>query len=417
MSVFRTLLAALALLPVTAAAGEPPMPADLPPAAAVQRALDAHPQVRAAQARLRVAQAEHERLKAGGHEYELGLASQRRDTRGGPDYTEWSASLSRGLRLPGKADLDRRIGQQGVLEAEERVGDARHEAARQLLELWYAARQAALEAGLWRQQAALLADQKRIVETRLKRGDAARLDLLQAEAALAQAQSQSAAAGAREQAARAELSARFPELPAPADSAAEPVAPEGDPALWLARTLDHNHELLAAQRAMEQAQLLARRAAAERRPDPTLGLHLASEQSGDERIVGVSLSLPLPGGARRAEAQVGLARAQALAELEADTRRRLTAEAAVNWQRAAAGVDSWRRLEAAAQAIQRHADLARRAHELGEVGLSEALLARRAALDAQLAAGQARLAANAAGARLLLDAHRLWPLDGEAHHH
>jgi outer membrane protein TolC len=417
MSTFRILFAALALVGGTAAAGEPPIPADLPPAEAVELALDAHPQVRAAQARLRAAQAEHERLKAGAYEYELGLASQRRDSRGGPDYTEWSAYLSRGLRLPGKADLDRRIGQQGVLEAEERVGDARHEAARQLLDLWYAARQTALEAGLWRQQATLLTDQKRIVETRLKRGDAARLDLLQAEAALAQALSQSAAAGAREQAARAELAARFPELPVPDDNAAQPVAPEGDPALWVARTLDHNHELLAAQRALEQARLLARRAAAERRPDPTLGLHLASEQGGDERIVGVSLSLPLPGGARQAEAQAGLARAQALAELEADTRRRLTAEAAVNWQRSAAGVDSWRRLEEATQAVGRHADLARRAHELGEVGLSEALLARRAALEAQLAAGQARLAANAAGARLLLDAHRLWPPGGAGHYH
>lgn len=183
------------------------------------------------------------------------------------------------------------------------------------------------------------------------------------------------------------------------------------------RTLDHNHELLATQRTLEQSLLVARRAAAKRRPDPTLGLHLASEHGGDERIVGVSLSVLLPGGVRQAKAQARLAQAQSMAELETDTRRRPSAEAAANWQRAAAGVDGWRRLEEAAQAVGRHADLARRAHELGEVGLSEALLARRTALEAGLAAGQARLAANAAAARLLLAAHRLWPpAAGDQHH-
>jgi len=45
------------------------------------------------------------------------------------------------------------------------------------------------------------------------------------------------------------------------------------------------------------------------------------------------------------------------------------------------------------------------------------LLAQRAALEAQLAAGQARLSANEALARLLLDAHQLWPLGEQDDHH
>jgi outer membrane protein TolC len=125
----------------------------------------------------------------------------------------------------------------------------------------------------------------------------------------------------------------------------------------------------------------------------------------------------LPGESRRAQARIQLAQAEAMAEMEAATRRRLAAESAANWQRVASGLESWQRLEEAAQAVTRHADLARRASELGELGLSETLMARRSALEAQLAAGQARLAANEATARLLLDAHLLWPLSEDHDDH
>ena len=218
-------LLTLLCLSVPAFATETPLPADLPPAALVEQALAAHPAVRAAQAELRGAEAERVRLKAGDYEYTVNLATQRRAISGGPDHMEWSAGIERGLRLSGKAALDDQIGEQGVLEAGERVGDARHEAARQLLGLWYGARQAALEAGLWRQQIGLLEDQKRIVETRVKRGDAARLDTLQAEAALAQARSQAVAAESREKSALVELAARFPELPRPGEADSPPVQP------------------------------------------------------------------------------------------------------------------------------------------------------------------------------------------------
>ena len=409
----------LAWVPLSSAAetGQMAPPADLPPLAAVEQALTANPMVRAAQAEMRGAQAEHSVLKAGEHEYGVSLSTQRRSVSGGPDYTEWGLGIERGLRLPGKARLDDQIGAQGVMAAEERIGDARHESARQLLGLWYAARQAGLEASLWRKQADLFKAQKRIVETRVKGGDAARLDLLQADAAQAQALSQAAAATSREKAALAELKARYPELPVPDDNVVRPVAPEGDQAAWLEHTLEHNHELLMAQRALEKARLQTRRAEANRMPDPTLGLHMANEQGGNDKIIGVSVRIPLAGEARRSQARVHLAQSEALAEMEAATRRRLAGESATNWERASAGVESWQRLDEAAQAMSRHADLARRAMELGELGLSETLLAQRNALEAQLAAGQARLAANEAVARLMLDAHRLWPLGSDEDHH
>lgn len=419
MTPVKVLLLVLCLTSGAAVAAETAKvaaPADLPPTAAVLQSLASLPVVRAAQAEMRAARAEHRQLKAGEYEYTLGLSGQRRQVSAGPNSNEWQTSLERGLRLPGKARLDDRIGEQMVQEAEERVGDARHEAARQLLALWYAALQARSEAGLWHKQADILTEEQRIVQIRVKRGDAARLDSLQADAAVAQASSQARQAEARAQAALAELRQRFPEVPLGIPAEAPPVMPSGDEADWIARTLAHNHELLATQKAAERARLLTQRAERDRIPDPVIGLHYGSEQSGDERIFGVSLTIPLSGKGRLAKADRHLAQAQAMSEMEAGVLRRLSAEAAANWQKASAGVESHRRQQAAAAAMARHADLARRAHELGELGLSDTLLARRNAIDVQLAAAQTRLAANEAIARLLLDAHQLWAVNESDHH-
>ncbi|MFZ5483401.1 MAG: TolC family protein [Pseudomonadota bacterium] len=390
-------------------------PADLPPADAVARALAAQPSVRAAQAEVRVAEAAHVRLRAGEHEYAVNLSAQRRQVDAGRDVNEWSLGVERPWRLPGKADLDDRIGATGVDAARERAADARHEAARQLLEHWYDVRRADLTTVLWQRQVEGLRTARRAVETRAKRGDAAHLEVLQAEAALAEAEAASTASEAHAQAARRRLAARFPELPEPAPAEATPSAPEDPVAVWLGRVVDAHHELRAAARELDHARLMAERAESERRPDPSLGLFLASEQGGDERVLGLTVSLPLPGPARAAQARGQAAVAEARAEMLAATQRRVAAELEAVWHEAASGVARWQRQADAAHAVVRQAELATRAHALGEYGLTETLLARRAALDATLAAEHARLDANQALARLWLDGHRLWPLDGESH--
>jgi outer membrane protein TolC len=189
--------------------------------------------------------------------------------------------------------------------------------------------------------------------------------------------------------------------------------PAGGVEDWIEHTLEHNHELLAIQRALEKGRLMLRRAEADYTPDPTLGMFYANESDGDEKVLGVSVTLPLSGKARHASAEMQRAEVEVLAEEEAATIRRLRAEAAANWQRAHAAVESHAQLKAASAAVAEHADLARRAYELGELGLSESLLARRSAIESRLATEQARLAANEAVARLLLDAHQLWPLAGD----
>ena len=73
--------------------------------------------------------------------------------------------------------------------------------------------------------------------------------------------------------------------------------------------------------------------------------------------------------------------------------------------------ESWQQLRRAADGMRQHAELTTRAYQLGETGLSEVLVARRMALESELSALMAQLDAQESRYRLLLDAHRLWPLD------
>jgi len=73
-------------------------------------------------------------------------------------------------------------------------------------------------------------------------------------------------------------------------------------------------------------------------------------------------------------------------------------------------------LQRAQAQIARSAVLQSRAYALGESPLADLLLARRNALEAQLAADGAVLDEMQSHAKLLLDAHQLWQAPG-AHGH
>src|SRR5690606_32988074 len=93
-------------------------------------------EVLAAQARADVARAQSQALRVGSHEFEAVLTPQQRRTRHNGNYDEWEVQLSRGIRLPGKARLDREIGARTEAAALLRSQDAQHEAARELLMSW-----------------------------------------------------------------------------------------------------------------------------------------------------------------------------------------------------------------------------------------------------------------------------------------
>ena len=196
-----------------------------------------------------------------------------------------------------------------------------------------------------------------------------------------------------------------------------PLAPpqriDEDESVWRERILEHNHELLVARAEIAQAERVAERWRAERRPDPSVGVRYASERSGGEHVLGLTLSMPIPGAGRDAALSGALAQVRLRGEQAAAVERRVGGEARVVYRAALGAWESWQRADEAAQRLARHAELAARGYALGEGTLNDVLLARRAANEARLSAVGAQAQAQEARYRLSLDAHRLWPLDDE----
>lgn len=399
----------LALWPLAAHAGDTP---DLPPAEAVMRALEAHPAVRAAEAGIAVGEARRDAIAAGPHEFSLKLEGQRRrDLPGEARYRETAVGIERPFRLPGKAARDEALGAATAEEARHAHGEALHETARRLLKAWFDWRREAAAVADWRAQTDTLRAQHQAVGKRVALGDAARIEAQLAEAQLVQAEAQLAQARLREAQAADALRREFPGLPLPAQPPAAAEPPRLTPPLddWRTKMLEHNHELAVARAASRRQQIAAGRADDERIPDPALGLRLGRERDGQERLIGVQLSVPLPGAARGASARAAYGEAAIAAAQEAQTRIRVETEIGRTLSQAEAAFEHWQRLDAVAGRMEENARLLERAYRLGEGQFAELQIARRQAIEARLAATQARLDAGEAYYRVLLDAHELWP--------
>lgn len=386
---------------------------DLPPAALVEKALHTHPAVRAAGSGIAVEEANRDRLEAGPHEFNLSLGAQRRreepiDRRN----SDREVGLSRAFRLPGKAGIDSALGQAGLDQARHAHGDAMHETARLLLRSWFDWQREGAAAREWAAQVDILKGQAGAAEKRVAAGDAAKIESLLASAQLTQAEAQWAQARTRTQLAADEFARHFPSIPLPEKIDIPAPQPVAEPfPHWREGILEHNHELRVARTASLRQRMLAQRADADRLPDPTVGLRWSSEKDGQEKIVGLQLSIPLPGSARAATARAATAETGVAAAREAEVIARVEAEARRTYAQAQATQAHWERLDSVAGRMEENARLLDRAWRLGEGQLSDLLAARRLAIENRLAAAQARLDANEARYRLLLDTHRLWPME------
>ncbi len=389
---------------------------NLPPAEIVTQILLDHPNVQAANSQIRAEEANRTRLEAGHYEWNVRLGKQQR--RANPTnateerFSEWNAALERPVRLPGKAALDAELGARGVDLAAALRGDVLHEASRGLLRHWFAWLKENAAAEQWTAQVALLDRQAKAVQRRQQLGDAARLDTVQAEAALAQAEAQSAQAQVRYRTASEELRRRYPGLPLVAPGPiAEPLPVQGSEAEWVNKMMEHSHELMIARGETQRAQTLAERMRSDKLPDPSIGLNFLRERNGQENSVGAYVSLPLAGDGRRAAAESAVAQADSSARREAGVRQRINAEAASLYYSAEARLSIWQSSRHAAERLTHTAEMMARAYQLGEGSLNDLLFARRQANEAQLALRLAQLEALELRYRLLLDAHQLWDLD------
>lgn len=393
------------LLPAT-------LPAEpgLPDSAAVAAALDAHPAVIAAEARVTAAGAEAAALASGTHEFTLSAGYSQRSVDREGRYNEYDATLSRAFRLPGKAALDRDIGRFGMAAAQNRSEDARHQTALLLSDSWWDWVSAAAEARVDRQAAANYEAMLAAVRRRVALRDAAQLEADQAEAALGSARLAAELSSGREAVARARLTARFPglALPASAPELPAPELPKAGVAALGERIVGRSHEIAAAVAEEHRASAQADRVRRDRLADPSLGVRLFSERGGAERGAGLVLSLPLGGGHRRAladkaEAEAGVARA----ELQA-ARIAITEMATADVAEAQFRHEAWRRAREGLNAQVAALIKLRRGQAAGEIGLAEVLLGERQVHDAFRAEASARAEALRAITRLRIDSHELW---------
>ena len=396
------------------------IPPDLPSLVQIESALGNHLLVLNATSSLKMEHANQRKWNSGPYEFNLRAGTGQRKIVGtGQNLKEWNVALERPLRLFNKVGIDEDIGAASVARAGYALGDARHEAARALLQLWFAWQREQAQAVLWQRQVDILKQQAQMAEKRVKAGDAPRLELNQAQAAAAQASVSWHQAQLRAQLAGNDLTRQFPAIQLPEKlPPATPQAVEHDFSFWKSRVLEHNHELGMAQEQSRVQQLLAQRSRADQLPDPTVGVGYANEQGGNEKVTGVYLSVPLSFGQRSATAEGAAQQAAIAVNQEIFVKRRLEGDIYATHTQAVNSYNTWQQAHDAAQAIRSNAELVAKAYSLGESSLSDSLSARRFALESSMAENLAQLDANEARYRLLLDAHQLWTLDtGDDEHH
>jgi outer membrane protein TolC len=351
------------------------------------------PSARAAEADIDRARATADRIASGPYEIEVTASGGQRtidDPLASEDrYTEWSAGISRTIRLPEKARIDRNLARIETELAGSALDQVLYEERQQFAMLWSDWRRAELlteTSSVQADEAWQIAELEQIA---VDRGAARqiRADQLEAEASLLQLQAEKDMAAA--DMARAALIARypdirFPERPVPLDFSDDMIA----------SLLEARAETMSAYRrsqlVAEKARLQARRARSESMPDPTLGLDFGNEFGGSETSIMARITIPIGGSARRAYTQEMSASAK-VAELNAITMERQflqALEAARHSLRASIVMRD--KVQKASESAARVLDSIRKGYELNEITLTELLNSRRAYISTQRTAAEQR---------------------------
>ncbi len=405
------IILSITLLSSTPSQAESPETPGLLPTAIVQAILTHDPSVFAARAGLEAARQDAAMLDASPYEWMAKLSTQRRTVQNEGNYREWNVGIERSLRLTGKAEADRKLARAVLAEAQAQYGEAIHEGARELLNLWLDWLTAEQTHALASSNRLSMQENLAIVDKRLRAGDVAKLDLILAQAELAEQKRIENDTRIQSKIALSHLQARFPGFDQQFNSLPTPVPLKEDASFWRERILAESDELKIALAQYDKAKAHAERVRAEKIPDPTVGLYTSSEVGGRDRITGISVSIPIPAGlrSRRSDKSAQIAEMNRY-EVELK-KRQLNAEINASVIRAEGHYESMQLADAGAAATQTNAKLTQRAYALGEIELQELLAARRQATSAAQHALSARIAASSSYYLLLIDAHLVWDLE------
>lgn len=383
------------------------------PTAVVRPILTSDPRVVSGRAGFAAAQEDWNILSSSPFEWTARATAQRRKLEQGPTSREWNVGVERTIRLPGKANADRRIGKFTIDEGEARYGKAKRQTALELLGLWLDWTNAEQTAELASTQLQIVQENLTSVEKRVKAGDASKLDASLARAELAEQRRLGLEAATSATVAWERLHARFPSLTRQYSVVPTPVALDSGVQFWRERILASSDELKIAQAQLTIAQATSERARADKIPDPTIGLYTASEAAGQERLTGVSISIPIPDSNRSNRANKA-AHATEMSRQEVELRKRdVEAEIASQVANTNGTFKTWKAAEAGALEMDSNARLTQRAYSLGEADLQLLLTARRQAAGAAVTALTAKTSAARAYYTLLVNAHLVWDMSQE----
>jgi len=290
--------------------------------------------------------------------------------------------------------------------------DALHEASRELLKQWFVHLRALADHRNAILNLEYIQQLQKQVERRLQRGDLAQLDLTLASAELSRAEAMRSSTDAQLASIRATFGRRHPTitLPSVLPSVLMPPMPQGQQNLRES-FLSRNHELGLLRGETRRLQLLAQRLNLERTPDPTLGLYTSSDRGGAEKVSGISLSFPIAGPARAANARMALAEAQSLEAHAQHVEQTLTGGFDALWAQMMNKRSAAENLNEAAKQQFAAAEKSRKAFTLGEYTLTQTLQVNRTASEYRHLAQTMQLEVIELVALLWLDLHEIWDLD------
>ncbi|MEO1963831.1 TolC family protein [Hyphomonas sp.] len=374
----------------------------------MEQAIRTSPTYRSAKADVDRASASARRIASGPYEFEINasggqrkiddpLASENR-------YTEWSAGISRTVRLPGKRQVDANLAQLETDLAGTGLDQSLFAEREKFAMLWSAWRRADL---LSASSASQAAEALRIAELQQIAVDKGaerqiRADQLAAEAGLLQLQAEQDRTAA--QVARAALVARYPDIVFPETTAPLDVSGAMIDPLFEA-TAEDTPAYRRAGLLAQQAKLKAQRARMEKRPDPTFGLDFGNEFGGSETSVMARVSIPIGGSARRAYAQEMSATAT-VAELDRVTAQREAFQAVQSARQSlGAAMTLYEKSLETAESSRKILETIQKGYDYGEITITEFLNGRRALISAERTVAEQR-------ARLESDVLHLLALTG-----
>ncbi|RIJ15715.1 TolC family protein [Henriciella mobilis] len=396
---------ALYSLGVASAAAQSYLPAE----ELVQDALDSHPSLSVAKAGVLVAQSEARGLAVGPYEWTISAGYTQRVIENQFGFNEFDAELTKGFRRRGKATLDREIGTLGIEAARLSNADQRHEIALELATLWieWLAKEEQLAIAL--AQVGSFEASVNTVERRLRANDASLLELELAQTALAEARTAAASVTGNVETAKRRLGVMFPDLPLPGN----PLLLKGPENIenlerWRSLIIERSHEIELAETKARLASVVARRSRQDLKPDFEAGLRTFSERNGNEAGLGIVVSIPLGGAKRSAALERDTARSSlAMADL-ALKHREIEAMAQTDVALAQSSIQAWQAALSAKQTSSAAITRLRRGFELGDIRLSELLIAERRHVDIVGLEASARARSAYAVVRLRINAHDLW---------